>query len=164
MKWNVTLRLAVVMTACALFFPVNHLLADDFDTTTETVGANTNGLMTPVNQLVTPAGIQVQLPGVRPSAVALSPDGKILVTAGLTRELIVVDPATGQISQRVPFPADEAQPEIALTDAILTTNQMAKMSFTGLTFSPDGTRLYLSNVNGDVKAFGVDAEGTITPL
>ncbi len=42
----------------------------------------------------------------RPNALALSPDGKLLVTAGLTHELVVVDPATGKILQRVPFPSD----------------------------------------------------------
>ena len=58
--------------------------AENFDATTETVGHSTNGLETPVNQLVTPAGTQVELPGIRPNALALSPDGKLLVTAGLT--------------------------------------------------------------------------------
>ena len=59
-----------------------------FDATTEIVGHNTNGLETPVNQLVTPAGILVSLPGMRPNALALSPDGKLLVTSGLLPELI----------------------------------------------------------------------------
>ena len=87
-----------------------HCFADDFDATTETVGRNANGLVTPVNQLVTPAGTQVELPGMRPNALALSPDGKLLVTAGLTHELVVVDPATGKILQHVPFPADGTNP------------------------------------------------------
>ena len=52
------------------------LRAEDFDATTEIVGRGTNGLVTPVNQLVTPAGTQVELPGIRPKALALSPDGK----------------------------------------------------------------------------------------
>ena len=42
------------------------------------------------------------------NAIALSPDGRILVTAGLTHELIVVDPATGNILQREPFPPEVA--------------------------------------------------------
>ena len=101
-------------------FSFQRILADDFDATTETVGRDANGLDTPVNQLVTPAGTLVELPGIRPNALALSPDGKLLVTAGLTRELIVVDPATGKILQRVPFPADKAQPMPApLADGIL---------------------------------------------
>ena len=39
----------------------------------------------------------------------------------------------------------------------------AIVSFTGLAFSPDGRRLFLSNVNGSIKVFAVDAEGTLTP-
>src|SRR5262245_1115202 len=63
----------------------------------------TNRIVTPVNQLVTPVGIQVDLPGLRPQALALSPDGKLLVTAGKTSELIVVNPTTGAILQHVPL-------------------------------------------------------------
>ena len=73
--------------------------ADDFDANTATVGRTAAGLVTPVNQLVTPAGIQVDLPGMRPQALALSPNGKLLVTAGLTHELLVLDPATGKIGR-----------------------------------------------------------------
>jgi YVTN family beta-propeller protein len=145
-------------------FDFQRILADDFDATAEFVGRGTNGLVTPVNQLVTPAGTQVELPGIRPNALALSPDGKLLVTAGMTRELIGVNPATGTISQRVPFPADKAQPMPALADGIIGTNQQAKLSFTGLAFSPDGSRIYLSNVNGDVKVFGVGRDRKISPL
>src|SRR5271156_3335292 len=83
--------------------------ADYFGATDGIVGPTANGLVTPVNQVVTPAGIQVELPGMRPQAIALSPDGKILVTAGLTHELIVVDPATGEILQRAAFPSDQAR-------------------------------------------------------
>ena len=38
------------------------------------------------------------------------------------------------------------------------------MSFTGLAFSPDGSRIYLSNVNGDIKVFGVGRNRKISPL
>jgi YVTN family beta-propeller protein len=145
-------------------FSFQRILAEDFDATTEFVGRGTNGLVTPVNQLVTPAGTQVELPGIRPNALALSPDGKLLATAGLTRELIGVNPATGTISQRVPFPADKAQPMLALADGIIGTNQQAKLSFTGLAFSSDGSRIYLSNVNGDIKVFGVGRDQKISPL
>jgi len=153
-----------MMTMLALGIGADPLFADDFDTTTQTVGPAANGVMTPVNQLLTPAGIQVPLTRVRPNALALSPDGKILVTAGLTHELIVVDPMTGSITGHITFPADKAQPEVPLTGAILTTNDLAKLSFTGLIFSPGGSRIYLSNVNGDIKAFAVGADDSISPL
>ncbi len=139
--------------------------AEDFDATTESVGAATNGLVTPVNQLVTPAGTLVELPDVRPNALALSPDGQRLVTAGLTKRLIVVNPATGKILQRVRLPADDKIPPTeSIFTGILQPNERAKLSFTGLVFSPDGTRLYLANVNGDIKVFGVDADHKISPL
>jgi hypothetical protein len=41
-----------------------------------------NRYYTPANQILTPTGLQVELPGLRPQALALSPDGKILVTSG----------------------------------------------------------------------------------
>ena len=62
-----------------------HAFAGDFGATTETVGRHPNGFETPVNQLVTPAGTLIELPGIRPNALALSPDGQLLVTAGLTQ-------------------------------------------------------------------------------
>ena len=139
--------------------------AENFDATTETVGHNTNGLETPVNQLVTPAGILVELPGMRPNALALSPDGERLVTAGLTQRLIVINPATGTILQRVRLPADDKIPPTeSVSSSILQPNEKAKLSFTGLVFSPDGSRIYLANVNGDIKVFGVDPDHKVTPL
>lgn len=139
--------------------------SDNFDATTEIVGHNTNGLETPVNQLVTPTGKWIQLPGVRPNALALSPDGKLLVTSGLITNLLVLDPATGNTLQEVPFPEQEGDKSVAaLSSLILGGTDRSKLSFTGLAFSPDGTRIYLSNVNGDVKVFGVDAKGNVSGL
>jgi DNA-binding beta-propeller fold protein YncE len=138
---------------------------ENFDATTEIVGHETNGMETPVNQLVTPAGILVSLPGMRPNALALSPDGKLLVTSGLLHELAAIDPATGKILQRAPFP-EEKQGESgeAVSPLILGAKKTAKLSFTGLTFSPDGKRIYLSNVNGDLKVFSVGKDQKISPL
>jgi YVTN family beta-propeller protein len=136
---------------------------ENFDTTTETVGHNKNGLETPVNQLVTPVGISVPLPGVRPNALALSPDGKLLVTSGLIDELLAVDPATGKILQHVSFPTGANTSE-AMPDVILNAKETPKLSLTGLAFSPDGSRIYLSDVNGDIKVFGVSHDNNISPL
>ena len=133
------------------------VLAVDFSATTDMVGVTTNGLVTPVNQFVTPVGIQVELPRVRPNALALSPNEKILVTAGLTHELIAVDPKAGNILQRVPFPASGALKEEPVS-------KEAQLSFTGLKFSPDGSRIYLSDVNGDIKVFTVNRTNTVSPL
>ena len=142
-----------------------HGFAADFDQTAEIVGRNTNGFETPVNQLVTPAGTLVELPDIRPNALALSPDGKRLVTAGLTRRLIVINPATGTVLQRVRLPADDKiAPAESVSSGILQPNEQAKLSFTGLAFSPDGSRIYLANVNGDIKVFSVDPDHQVAPL
>jgi DNA-binding beta-propeller fold protein YncE len=136
-----------------------------FDATTATVGHSANGLETPVNQLVTPAGIWVNLPGVRPNALALSPNGKLLVTSGLMDELLVLDPGTGKILQHVSFPAKNGDKSLAPPSAlVIGGNGGSKLSFTGLTFSPDGKRIYLSNVNGDLKVFSVAKDKTVAPL
>jgi DNA-binding beta-propeller fold protein YncE len=137
---------------------------ENFDATTEVVGRSTNGFETPVNQRVTPAGTLIELPGMRPLALVLSPDGKLLVTAGLTHEVVVVDPATGKILQHVSFPSDQAQEPAPVSTAILSPDEKAQVSFTGLVFSPDGLRIYLSNVNGDIKVFGVQPDHKVVPL
>ena len=54
----------------------------------------------PVNQVLTPAGIQVGLPGLRPQALALSPDGRLLATSGKTSEVVLVDPGKGRVLSR----------------------------------------------------------------
>ena len=138
---------------------------EDFAVTTEPVGrSGTNQFITPVNQLVTPAGKFIGLPGMRPQALALSPDGKLLVTAGLTHELVVVNPATGTILQRVSFPSDRVQTPAPVSPEILGADDKAQLSYTGLAFSPDGSRVYLSNVNGDLKVFAVAKDRKISAL
>jgi YVTN family beta-propeller protein len=137
---------------------------DDFNATTNPVGRGINGLETPVNQRVTPAGTLIELPGIRPLALALSPDGQLLVTAGLTHKLVVIDPATGKILQHVPLPSDTAQEPAPVSTEIISPDGKAQISFTGLVFSPDGSRIYMANVNGDIKVFTVQPDHKIAPL
>jgi len=59
-----------------------------------------NRYTTPTGQILTPAGQQIELPGLRPQALAFSPDRRIVVTAGKTNAIILIDAATGQILQR----------------------------------------------------------------
>ncbi|HXE43340.1 MAG TPA: hypothetical protein VN516_09975, partial [Candidatus Baltobacteraceae bacterium] len=155
---------AVILALVLLSFSTVQLFADDFNATVESVGPDTNGLMTPVNQIVTSAGTQLELPGIRPNALALSPNGKILVTSGLTNQLIVVNPKTGKIVQHVPFPSGRSESATPVSPEILDPNRKAQLSFTGLAFSPDGSRVYLANVNGDVKVFTVRGKNEISPL
>ncbi len=120
--------------------------------------------ITPVHQVLTPVGIQVSLPGMRPQAVALSPDGRLLVTSGKTQQLVVIDPATGDIKQRVALPSSEQADPNNTSSHFLKPDKSGQLSYTGLVFSPDGSRLYLSNVNGDIKVFAVDSDGSVTGL
>ena len=131
---------------------------------TEPVGIlGTNRYYTPANQVLTPAGLQIELPGMRPQALALSPDGRLLVTAGKAHQLVVLDPASGKVLQRVALPAggaDAAKPA-PVAQEILHPDKTGQLSFTGLAFSPDGRRIYLANVNGDIKVFEVRPNGQV---
>ncbi len=157
--------------ACLLFMTASaqppQPPVETFDRTVEPVNRLQEGrLMTPMNQVVTPVGIQIELPGMRPQAIALSPDGKILVTSGKSHELVVLEPQSGRVLQRVPLPgesADDADNKPTSTH-ILKPDKEGQLSFTGLMFSPDGTRIYLANVNGSIKVFSVGKTGEVTPL
>lgn len=127
----------------------------------ETVGrAGTNRVVLPVNQVITPAGKQIELPGLRPQVLALSPDGRLLVTAGKTRDVVVLDPNTGAVLEKVELPPDtvQAASSAAASSHILKPDKNEQVSFTGLIFSPDGSRLYLSNVKGSLKVFSVSED------
>ena len=131
----------------------------------EPVGRDNNGrTVTPVNQVLTPYGIQVELTGMRPQAIALSPNGNCLAVSGKTSEIVILDPATGRIKQRVALPSDKLNdpaPDV-VSPNILEPDKKGQLSFTGLAFSPDGSRLFLSNVNGSVKVFQVAPDGLVS--
>ena len=130
-----------------------------FGSTSLTVGRmGANEFETPVNQRLTPAGTLVELADMRPQALALSPDGRLLVTAGMTHNLVVLDSVSGKILQYVPFPQDAGNDLGAapVSETILEPDLKAQLSFTGLAFSPDGSRIYMANVNGDIKVFVVE--------
>jgi hypothetical protein len=122
------------------------------------------GVMTPVNQVLTPVGQQIDLPGLRPQALALSPDGQILVTAGKTSEVVVLSPF-GDILQRPALPSEEAN-DLAdpVSNHILKPDEKGQLSYTGLVFSPDGTRVYLANVDGSIKLFEVSKDHQLIGL
>ena len=146
---------------------VNSEVAPGFGATAERVGRTTdrNRTVTPVNQVVTPLGRIVELPGLRPQGLALSPDGRSLVVSGKSSELVVVDPVAGTIRQRVALPGEgqaEPQPGVASPN-ILEPDTKGQLSYTGLIFARDGRRIFLSNVNGSIKVFAVDDDGTVRP-
>ncbi len=133
--------------------------AESFPPTDLPVGIlGSNTFSTPVNQVLTPAGTQVELPGLRPQTIALSPDGKWLAASGKTSELLILQPGTGAILQRVPLPA-EAGPA-AVSPQILQPDKSAQVSFTGLIFGSQSRTIYLSSVNGSINMFALQVSGT----
>ena len=121
--------------------------------------------MTPLHQILTPAGLQVELPGQRPQVLALSPNGRILAVAGKGASLAIIDPVSGAIRQRVALPSEDAEPAMEpVSTHQLRPDLNGHISYTGLAFSPDGRRLYLSNVKGSVKVFEVSATDQVAPL
>jgi YVTN family beta-propeller protein len=140
--------------------------APDFSTQEPVGRLGTNSYYTPANQILTPTGLQIQLPGMRPQALALSPDGRLLVTAGKKHEIVVLDPATGKILQRVPLPPEpDNKATIGMSSQrVLEPDLEGQLSFTGLVFSPDGSRIYLANVDGSIKVFRVEVTGRVKSL
>ena len=131
----------------------------------EAVGRDgTNRVVLPVNQVITPAGQQVELKGLRPQVLALSPDGQLLVTSGKRRDILGLDPVTGTILQTIQLPDDGplAASPAPTSSHYLKPDHDEQASYTGLVFSPDGSHLYLSNVKGSVKVFAVGADHRIT--
>ena len=106
-----------------------------------------NRYQAPDGQVLTPAGRQVELPGLRPQALALSADGRFLATSGKTHSLVILNPEDGKVLQRVPLSSGVSN---ALT---------AVISFSGLVFSPDSRHLYLSSTAGRVWALALDQAG-----
>ena len=127
-------------------------------------GSIEDAIVTPVNQRLTPVGKWLELPGMRPQVLALSPDGKIAVTSGKTSKLVVIDPERATVLQQVDLPSEEST---STTDQAAANNlkpdTKAIASFTGLVFSPDGRSIYLSNVQGSIKVFSVDATDKVSP-
>ncbi len=131
---------------------------------TEAVGrSGAARTVTPVNQITTPAGQQLDLPGLRPQALALSPDCKLLAVSGKSHEVVLVDPVSVRILQTVPLPSEAALAEAEPGSTHeLQPDKEAEVSYTGLVFAPDGSRLYLANVNGSIKVFDVDKNHHVT--
>lgn len=122
------------------------------------------GAVVPVNQIVTPAGRQVELEGLRPQAIALSPDGRFLAVTGKTSEVVIIDPVDGAIRQRVSLPAEEITAlDPAVSTHLLKPDTDGQVSYTGLVFAPDGKSLYLANVNGSIKVFSVGVDHVVQP-
>ncbi|MGC8745530.1 MAG: bifunctional YncE family protein/alkaline phosphatase family protein [Candidatus Saccharicenans sp.] len=130
------------------------------------VGVNIRGRMVvPTNQEINPYGLQLQLPGMRPQGLAISPVGRLVAVSGKTSELVIIDKLKPAILQQVAFPSEgqkEPLPDIASSN-ILEPDTKGQLSYNGLIFSADGGFIYLSNVNGSIKVFRVSNEQVVKP-
>mgnify|MGYP001069026666 CR=1 FL=1 len=100
---------AISITLMFLLVIVGSCRIPDYSSTEPVGEISPQRYVTPVNQVLTPIGIQVELPGIRPQALALSPNGRLLVTSGKTQELVLINPETGEIRQKVALPSSEAR-------------------------------------------------------
>jgi YVTN family beta-propeller protein len=100
-------------------------------------------IIVPTNQVLSPIGRQVDFAG-RPVDVALSPDNRWLAVLNRS-EVLLVDVEAAAITGRQEFPGGGGG------------------SYTGILFSPDGRRVYASNIRGTIGVFDVNADGELKP-
>jgi len=130
------------------------------------VGVEFDGKMVvPVNQVITPYGFQIKLPGMRPQGLAISPDSRLVAVSGKTSELVIINPVDLKILQRITLPSEgqlEPLPELS-SAKILEPDTEGQLSYNGLIFSADGRKIFLSNVKGSIKVFRVSNSGVVRP-
>lgn len=163
MKMRIHIALLPVVAVC-LFLPRATLRGQDNPPQGLVGRSQDRSIMTPVHQRITPYGNWVELPGMRPQAVAISPDGSLGITSGKTNKLVAFDPRTGDVLSYVEMP-NESQAIDASPAAPnnLKPENAPLLSFTGLIFSRDGKQIYLSNVQGSIKVFSVEEGRTVKP-
>jgi YVTN family beta-propeller protein len=112
-----------------------------------TVGHQDNGsIVLPSNQVITPLGIQIDLPLARPNVVAVRPDGQTaaFLAATVATPIRIANLVTGK----------EVQEFLPGTDR--------SMSYDGLLYSADGKHLYASQDDGRVTIMNVSDNGMVT--
>jgi len=139
---DIRFRFAALFVICCLVqttATAQEKSSEVYDLDRQWVGGSIeDAIVTPVNQRLTPVGKWLDLPGMRPQVLALSPNGKIAVTSGKTSKLVVIDPETATVLQQVDLPSEEST---STTDQAAANNlkpdTKAIASFTG--FSVDAT-------------------------
>lgn len=112
-----------------------------------TVGKRDNGsIVTPGNQVITPAGVQISFPVARPNAVAIRPDGQTaaFLAASAVAPIRIANLTTGKEIQEFLPGKDKA------------------MSYDGILYSADGKHLYAAQDDGKVTVMNVAVDGTVT--
>ena len=118
-----------LIIAITIFFFRCTTGGEDRNGSAKLIGPQPDGsILVPTNQLLRPAGFQVQLPG-RPVDMAISPNGKWMAVLNIkTLDLIRVLDRT--IIQRLPIKTGG--------------------SFNGVTFSKDGKKIYVSQARDNI--------------
>jgi YVTN family beta-propeller protein len=105
------------------------------------VGPQEDGsILVPSNQLLRPAGFQVQLPG-RPVDLSITPDEKLLIVKNMG-SLDVIRLSDRTVLQSLPFAKSGA-------------------SFTGLCLSNDGWKIYVTDAEGCIQTALFNAQGIL---
>lgn len=103
------------------------------------VGSEVDGrIVVPTNQVLSPLGDQVRIPS-RPTAVAVSPDGRWLAVLCNDR-VVMIDVEAKKVAGYARHTG----------------------SFAGIVFAPDGKQVLASSTSGAVQAFAVDLQGRPT--
>ena len=130
------------------------------DNQTRTVGPQLNGsIVASDNQLLTPAGTTVLLGSpLVAKAIAVNPNPKTHTAAVLMENsaapVIVFDTRTGTVLQRY----------VPVTVSNGTYTDSPDGSYTGLTYTPDGSKLLFSQDQGDIQVATVNPlNGELTP-
>ena len=101
-----------------------------------TVGRQPDGrVVVPTNQVLNPAGFQVEFPG-RPTDIALSPDGALLAVMNKD-SLVLIRVRDRAIMQTLPLPK-------------------GGHTFVGIIWAPDGSAIYSSGTKGVINRFKID--------
>lgn len=118
--------------------PAAEIKATDYDSLRVGAGDGER-IVVPTNQVLAPAGRKVVFSG-RPTDVALSPNGRWLAVLDRS-QVAIIDPESAKIVSRAPH---------------------ANGSYAGIVFSPDGKRVYASNIRGSIGVFSVHDDGKLT--
>ena len=110
----------------------------------------------------------MDLPGLRPQALALSPDGHILATSGKTHDLLIIDPVSWKVVQTVPLPPNPSSTNDAgqASPRNLAPDESSELSFTRVGFfRRTAPALYRSpTCRAASRCSGVDATNHVQGL